>query len=182
MSKITALFTTLLFGVFPFAASAAYIPDSGQTTCYQAVSPFGQIACAGTGQDGLYSHNAMSFNDNSDGTVTDNNTGVMWQKEDDNQVYSFSQAQNACGILELGGHDDWRVPTKKELMSLVDYSVAYVESNPPPQINQTFFPTTNAADYCFWGIVPKIYMLCQRSNCGCTVEPSRVWFLPAFIG
>ncbi len=147
MTKTTALFSMLLFCAFPSAASAAYIPDTGQTACYQAVSPFGDISCAGTGQDGFYGYNAMTFNDNGTGTVTDNNTGVMWQKEDDNQVYSFSQAQNACGTLELGGYDDWRVPTKKELMSLVDYSVAYAESNPLPQINLTFFPNTNAANY-----------------------------------
>lgn len=147
MTAKTALFSALLFCAAPIAASAAYIPDTGQTACYQAVSPFGEISCAGTGQDGLYGQNAMSFTDHGDGTVTDNNTGVMWQKEDDNQVYGFSQAQNACSILELGGHDDWRVPTKKELLALVDYSVAYDESNPLPQINPTFFPNTNAANY-----------------------------------
>ena len=49
-------------------------------------------------------------------------------------------SQNVCGSLNLGGYSDWRLPTKKELMSIVDYSIPY----PGPTINTTYFPNTNS--------------------------------------
>ena len=52
-------------------SEAFRLPDSGQTKCYQAVSPYAEIPCAGTGQDGMYSINHLSYTDNGNGTVTD---------------------------------------------------------------------------------------------------------------
>lgn len=147
----------LLLCSIPCIASAAFkLPDTGQTSCYQAAYPFAAIPCAGTGQDGAYNINPMSFTDNSNGTVTDNNTGLMWQKEDDNQTYNWYQAsgtndatynpssQSVCGSLNLGGHTDWRLPSKKELISIVDYSVFF----PNPSIKTSYFPNTHT-DY-YW--------------------------------
>jgi hypothetical protein len=69
------------------------------------------------------------FIDNSDGTVLDSRTGLMWeQKTDDGGVrdkdntYTWKDALAYCENLTLGGHDDWRLPTIKELSSLVDLS------------------------------------------------------------
>ncbi|MDH4233148.1 MAG: DUF1566 domain-containing protein, partial [Nitrospirota bacterium] len=134
-------------------SEAFKLPDTGQTKCYNTEGT--EISCAGTGQDGAYNVNPMSFTDNGNGTVTDNNTGLVWQKEDDNQTYNWYQAsgtydatynsssQNVCGTLSLGGHSDWRLPSKKELMSIVDYSV----TSPGPTINSTYFPNTNTSNY-----------------------------------
>ncbi|MBI4654572.1 MAG: DUF1566 domain-containing protein [Nitrospirae bacterium] len=51
--------------------------------------------------------------------------------------------QNVCSSLAVGGHSDWRLPTKKELMSIVDYSISY----PGPTINTTYFPNTKSFYY-----------------------------------
>jgi Protein of unknown function (DUF1566) len=114
-------------------AHAFILPDTGQTTCYDSSGDV--IACPSTGQDGAYGINPMSYTDNGDGTVTDNNTGLMWQQQDDGNDYNWYQAsgtydetydplsQNVCGSLNLGGHTDWRLPTKRELMSIVDYAI-----------------------------------------------------------
>jgi len=57
------------------APSGAYkLPDTGQTNCYNSSGT--SVICTGTGQDGEYSINTMSFIDNLDGTVEDNNTGL----------------------------------------------------------------------------------------------------------
>ncbi|MBF0227770.1 MAG: DUF1566 domain-containing protein [Desulfobacterales bacterium] len=72
------------------------------------------------GQDSHFAGNQQSFTDNGDGTITDNVTGLMWQK-------SFSQvewadAPGAAAASTTGGHTDWRVPTIKELYSLINFS------------------------------------------------------------
>lgn len=140
------------------------LPDTGQTKCYQTIEPWAEIPCEGTGQDGAYTINSMSFTDNGDGTVTDNNTGLVWQKEDDETAYNWYQAsgthdetdnpssQDVCGSLNLGGHSDWRLPTKKELMSIVDYGIP---STGPPTINATYFPNTKMSYY--WSSTMSAY-------------------------
>jgi hypothetical protein len=153
LTLFCALFPVLLV---PCTGAANYkLPDSGQTTCYQLVDPYDEIPCDGTGQDGEYSINPMSFKDNGNGTVTDNNTGLMWQKEDDNQKYNWYEASgtydatynntslDVCGSLNLGEHTDWRLPTKTELIGLVDYGVP----SPEPVIQTLFFPNTELSGY-----------------------------------
>jgi len=66
----------LLLPVFLWAGTIQ-LPDTGQTKCYRGVDPYDEIPCAGTGQDGAYTINPMSFTDNGNGTVTDNNTGLV---------------------------------------------------------------------------------------------------------
>lgn len=67
------------------AALGAGLPATFQTNCYDAAGLV--IACAGTGQDGeFHAGQARSFNDNGDGTITDNVTGLIWEKLDDNNV------------------------------------------------------------------------------------------------
>ncbi|HZR84564.1 MAG TPA: DUF1566 domain-containing protein [Candidatus Binatia bacterium] len=60
---------------------------SGQTTCWtggnSSSSPLPTV-CAGTGQDGeLRKGAALAFVDNGDGTITDENTGLQWEKKSD---------------------------------------------------------------------------------------------------
>ncbi len=76
--------------------------------------------------------NPMSYIDNGNGTVTDNNTGLMWQQQDDGNTYNWYQAsgtydasynptsQDVCGELTTGSYTDWRLPAIKELISIVD--------------------------------------------------------------
>ncbi|MBI5675184.1 MAG: DUF1566 domain-containing protein [Nitrospirae bacterium] len=149
-------------------------PDTGQTRCYRDVSPYDEIPCAGTGQDGEYNINPMSFSNNGNGTVTDNNTGMMWQKCSVGQnndatcsgtavTYNWYKAsgtynatynpssQYVCGSLNLGGYSDWRLPSKKELITIVDYSIPY----PGPTINATYFSNTVASYY--WSSTTNAY-------------------------
>ena len=70
------------------------------------------------GQDACYQGNTPSYTDNGDGTITDNITGLMWEKSM-GQKLTFQQAFEKAQQSELGGHSDWRVPTIKELYSLI---------------------------------------------------------------
>lgn len=146
----------MLSSLFSYTAFADFkLPDSGQTKCYQTVTPYAETSCNGAGQDGSYSINPLSYTDNGNGTVTDTNTGLMWQQEDNKTTYNWYQASgtysvtynpdaiNYCGALNLGNYTDWRLPTKTELMGIVDFSVPY--SN--PSILNTYFLNTNQSNY-----------------------------------
>jgi hypothetical protein len=96
------------------------IVDTGQTACYD---NSGQIPCASSGsafggQDGNYQGATPAYTDNGDGTVTDLNTGLMWQK-DPGEKMTYEQAEAGAASLNLGGYTDWRLPTIKELYSLI---------------------------------------------------------------
>jgi hypothetical protein len=79
----------------------------------------------------------MSYRDNGDGTVTDLNTDLMWQKTPPAGHYSWQEAAKYASELELAGHDDWRMPTMKELYSLVDFSGS--TRTMTPYVNTEYF-------------------------------------------
>jgi len=94
------------------------------------------------------SHALGNFVDHGDNTVTDNDTGLTWEvKTDDggprdkDNTYTWETAMDYCEDLSLGGHDDWRLPSYNELISILDPS----EVN--PAINTMFFPNTSASNY-----------------------------------
>ncbi len=104
------------------------IVDSGQDKCYN--SDGQEIPCSNQGQDADYSGNMPSFTDNGDGTVTDNVTGLMWQKSPDtngdgiiepSDKMTYDEAVAAASGITLAGYTDWRLPTIKELYSLIDF-------------------------------------------------------------
>src|SRR6185503_4698215 len=64
------------------------------------------------------------FHDNGDGTVTDRESGLVWEKAPPTITFPEQQdAVNRCNDLVLGGHDDWRLPNNFELHSLIDFTV-----------------------------------------------------------
>ncbi len=71
---------------------------------------------------GSTDYGVNDFQDNGDGTVTDNATGLMWTQADDGgEGMTWGQALEYCESLDYAGFDDWRLPNAKELQSLVDY-------------------------------------------------------------
>ncbi|MFH0994340.1 MAG: DUF1566 domain-containing protein [Pseudomonadota bacterium] len=74
--------------------------------------------------------------DNGDGTVTDTFTGLMWQQSGSFSTQTWEEALSYCAMLNLGNYTDWRLPTKKEVRSLVDFS------RYDPSINITYFIET----------------------------------------
>lgn len=73
------------------------------------------------GQDPVYMNNPVSYTNNNDGTVTDNVTGLMWQQTQ-GTFLSFDDAKAGASTFNAGGHSDWRLPTIKELFSLILFS------------------------------------------------------------
>ena len=73
------------------------------------------------GQDATYNGNQPSYTNNGNGTITDNVTGLMWE-QDMGEKISFTESFTKATNSSLGGHNDWRVPTLKELYSLILFS------------------------------------------------------------
>ncbi len=97
------------------------LSDTGQVTCFTDSRP---VDCAEAarrgwpGQDAHYAGPPQDFRDGGDGTVFDPATGLTWQKGHDEDRLGFRDSEAACGALTLGGRDDWRLPTIKELISI----------------------------------------------------------------
>lgn len=138
---------------------AQQFPASGQKSCWD--SSGNPIACAGTGQDGdILAGAALSYTDNEDGTITDNNTGLMWEKQSDddsihdrNNDYTWDNAF-AMHIANLNtnpcfaGYCNWRLPNIKELISIINYENVF------PSVSPAFFNNCEP--------------LCSVTECSCT--------------
>jgi hypothetical protein len=110
-------------------------PATGQTTCWNSSGTV--IPCAGTGHDGeSRAGSPLAFLDNGDGTITDLNTGLMWEKKssdgsihDKDTSYSWGQAFSlhvaTLNATNFADHSDWRVPNIKELATIADYGTYY---------------------------------------------------------
>ncbi len=70
---------------------------------------------------------AFSQLSKSNGVVTDSSTTLQWQDDYSNnenliKITTWSEAISYCEDLALDDKNDWRLPNKNELLSLVDYS------------------------------------------------------------
>lgn len=108
------------------SSSVSYlVVETGQGLCYKTTDE--NIPCpaegeAFYGQDAQYTGSEFAFQNNGDGTVTDLNTGLMWQVMPSPQSFSYEEAVEYAENLELAGYDDWRLPSTKELFSISDFS------------------------------------------------------------
>ena len=85
-----------------------------------------------------------NYIDNGNGTLTDTSTGLMWEiKTDDggprdkDNTYTWQSALSYCENLSLAGYNDWRLPNRNELHSIVEYSTYN------PSIDPMFFNTVS---------------------------------------
>jgi len=99
------------------------VVDTGQVRCYDNRSEivYPSKGKAFFGQDAQYEGRAPKYKDNGDGTISDLNTGLMWQKSPGAKM-GLTAALAGAGKCRLAGHDDWRMPTIKELYSLIIFS------------------------------------------------------------
>jgi hypothetical protein len=83
--------------------------------------------------------NPASYSANQDGTITDNVTGLVWEGTPASDSYDLDGATAHCA----GKAGGWRLPTRLELVSLVDFTIA----PPGPTINSIF---ANTPADSFW--------------------------------
>jgi len=100
---------------------------------------------------GNTSYGINDFVDNSDATVSDNATGLMWQK-DDAESTDWDEAISQCETSITASYTDWRLPNVKELQSILDYSRSPDTDNSAaidPVFNASSF--TNEEGVTDWG-------------------------------
>ncbi len=160
--------------VFPSIGSSFIIkvPDTGQTFCYDweymmcdswhmegdlqvcDSTPY----CPGEGedffgQDANYIINPPSLTDNGNGIITDNLTGLMWEKKsaaNEGLTYTYSEAVEYCKNFSLGDYTDWRLPSRKEFSTILNYE-GY-----SPALDKRYFPDYTSNNVFYWTATDKI--------------------------
>jgi hypothetical protein len=102
------------------------------------------------------------FTDNGDGTITDQLTGLMWQKTPLADTITWEQALNYADTLSLTGTADWRLPNIKELQSIND------ESRINPSLNTNYFNAGGAKKYWSSTTLPN--------------QTTKAWYLDTQFG
>lgn len=131
------------------------------------------------------------YQDNGDGTVTDVTTNLMWKRCSEGQTWNGNTCNGVASLMpwdnsmpneqqkswpQFAGYNDWRLPNREELKSLV-----YCSSGDPktwndiinetkyygchgeyqqPTIDQTAFPSTPKSLY--WTATPYTNACCSR--------------------
>jgi hypothetical protein len=147
-------------------------PASGQTRAASADKNDGVAGAVVVPADGAVRAGAMlAYVDNGDGTITDRNTGLTWEKKSDDRgihdqdaVYAWSGTGAEDTIWDwlddlnaeaFAGHRDWRIPNVKELASLIDYQAS------SPAVHRIF--DTGCAEGC------------TVLTCSCTPKAANYW-------
>lgn len=130
-TKIAIAFLIAVSSAVPQTTTAINqykIVDTGQEKFFDNFNEISQPAesQAFYGQDAQFTINVPSYTDNDDGTITDNVTGLMWQKSF--EVMSYDEALEKVKSFNLANKTDWRLPTIKEAYSLILFSGVDVSS------------------------------------------------------
>ena len=107
---------------------------------------------------------ARYVTDNTSGTVYDTQTKLTWQQTVPTRPYIWADAKTYCtGVGTNLGGTGWRLPTIKELVTIVDFSQAIMM----PMIDPNAFPGT--LDRNFWSSSPFS-------------DPQFAWFIDFGLG
>jgi len=140
--------TKLLIAFWLFAAATSAFAAQ---TCSANISSF-------TAPDSRYT-------DNSDGTVTDKRTGLMWKQCSEGLTTNASACDSGSAATftwleamrqaqtvnseSFAGHEDWRMPNRNELASLVERRCQF------PSINENLFPYIQDQENRYWSSSPR---------------------------
>ncbi len=118
------------------------VVDTGQDKCYDErgteIDP--EYSDRFYGQDAQHEGNDHHYVTFGDDVVIDITTGLMWQRSPGEKV-SFESAFKKAEECSLLGFDDWRLPSIKELYSLIDFNgvTGTTAQNSIPYIDTDYF-------------------------------------------
>jgi hypothetical protein len=134
------------------------IVSTGQTNSYNnsGIITTPTIGQSFYGQNTNHPGNTPSYTDNGNGTITDNVTGLMWEKTTDKtgdgtinyyDKKTYAEALAGASSCHTGGYSDWRLPSIKDQYSLIMYYGA--EANPTATSQGTAVPFINTNYFTF---------------------------------
>ena len=140
------------------------IVGTNQTASYNNVSEVSkqQLGDDFYGQNANYPGNKPEYVNNGNGTVTDMVTGLMWQQSFDHNGDGNIDVEDKLSykdILKLtndgvsfAGHNDWRLPTIKEMYSLILFSGLDIDPQSTSQDELTPFIDNKTFDFAYGDI------------------------------
>jgi hypothetical protein len=180
------ILTAAIMLLIPIVALAsdppALVPKTGQVTIY-ASGDDGDL------QTGVASPNPR-FTDNTDGTVTDKNTGLVWLKNAncfDKRLWadaitnSNSLNSGECGLTDGSTEGDWRLPNYKELFSLLDankFNPALPSGHPFTIVQSDYYwssTTVESDNDIAWGVRLdySLVVIIGKANSAVSMWPVR---------
>ena len=136
------------------------IVGTGQTNSYNNSEVIALPALGDSfyGQNTNHPGNTPSYTDNGDGTITDNVSGLMWEKSPDRNgdavidyydKMTYETALANASLCTTGGYSDWRLPTIKEQYSLIMYYGAEPRPTATSQGTAVPYINTNYFDFAY---------------------------------
>jgi hypothetical protein len=165
------------------------VVDSGQVKCYD---NFREISCPAPGspfygQDSQFNGNQPGYTLSADAlTVYDIVTGLTWQRSPDinsdgvldiTDKLTWPLAQNrpaALNTSKFGGFNDWRLPTIKELYSLIQFTGTDPNLNNNSTAGLIPFIDTNYFKFAY-GQESAGERIIDSQYASCTLDVSRGW-------
>lgn len=138
------------------------VVDTAQTSCYNSAGsiPAPSPGQPYYGQDPQYAGPTPSYINNGDGTISDLTTGLMWVQARGSRA-TWAAALAGAATNRTGNYTDWRMPTIKELYSLIKFNGV----NGPSVTNTagyTPFIDTNYFGFTYGsGVLPERVIDCQ---------------------
>ena len=131
------------------ALACAQMNDTGQTQCFDTAGA--AMPCAALadhpGQDGRFGRDAQAgaaafdFIPLGSGCVADRVTGLVWRAASLPAQSWADAASSAASTTDCGFTTGWRLPTRRELLSIVHHGAS------GPAIAASAFPATHSAPY-----------------------------------
>ena len=132
----------------PSSCGSSTFPASGQTA--PAMGTMTHTGATVRDDGFVKAGGPLSYQDNGDGTITDLNTGLMWEKKSadgslhdvgksfvwsspvTDTVWDWIDAINTevGNGIGFAGFNDWRLPNVRELLSIIDYGRLNMAVNP----------------------------------------------------
>jgi hypothetical protein len=172
-------------GVTIFGVTGTYTGSGGTTSAPFPVAKTGQTAAYAPGDDGTLRRGVAwpnpRFTDNLNGAVTDNLTGLVWLKNADCNgpkpwaaavTWAAALASGSCGLNDGSVAGQWRLPTIKELSSLVHLGFY------APAVPNTVGTGRWAAGSPFTGVQSGYYW----SSTANASNPNYAWFVYLYDG
>jgi hypothetical protein len=146
--------------VWPVRSGQLNDPDPGLPAN---VWKTGQTISYAAGDDGDLDRGVawptQRFTDHGDGTVTDNLTGLMWAKNA-NLPHGYKTWQEALDYIKsvnngagLASYDDWRLPNRKELFSLINRS----KEDPGNPALPAGYPFESVQSNSYWSSTSHVF-------------------------